>query len=427
MKNFKFPIYITLIIIISFMVYRTFIKNNDVTINGWIKYADSVGRQPIDLINMLSDEGISINFFGPVLSKQNIGPKVKAVLRNYNFKVGKVFINENLLGYFSREPYIFDSPLYKMLSKINGIDRSKQIWLSYSMYESDKISPFWVEELNERYDAVILPDKNLVPVYQNSGVKIPMFVVPLSIDYQDALQKPLKNKANPVFTFASFSTIEDRKNIIKLLQAFKQAFGNNKNVRLLINARRSENLYRKKIIDYIVENDLTNVDYHVIEKNAEEYNKNFDQVDCYVSFSKGEGFSVQPREAMARGIPVIVSNSLAQKTIADSGLVGVVHAKIAKIATYWDDTVIMGRNFDVETSEAAAAMLDVYNNYQKYLSLAPKARAWASRYTYENTRSLYVNLVKPKKIFLGDKNEVTDEYLMTNSKILYKKYKDLYK
>ena len=67
------------------------------------------------------------------------------------------------------------------------------------------------------------------------------------------------------------------------------------------------------------------------------------------------------------------------------------------------------------------------NNYQKYLSLAPKARAWASRYTYENTRSLYVNLVKPKKIFLGDKNEVTDEYLMTNSKILYKKYKDLYK
>ena len=66
MKNFKFPIYITLIIIISFMVYRTFIKNNDVTINGWIKYADSVGRQPIDLINMLSDEGISINFFGPV-------------------------------------------------------------------------------------------------------------------------------------------------------------------------------------------------------------------------------------------------------------------------------------------------------------------------------------------------------------------------
>ncbi len=427
MKHFKFPIYITLIIIISFMSYRTFIKNNDLTINGRMKYADSVGRQPIDLINMLSDEGISINFFSPVLSKQNLGSKVKAVLRNYNFKVGKVFINENLLGYFSREPYIFDSPIYKMLSKINGIDRSKQIWLSYTMYESDKISPFWVEELNDRYDAAILPDKNLVPVYQNAGVKIPLFVVPLSIDYHGALEQPLKNKAHPIFTFASFSTIEDRKNTLKLLQAFKQAFGNRKDVRLLINARRSENLYRKKIIDYIVENDLTNVDYHVIEKNAEEYNKNFDQVDCYVSFSKGEGFSVQPREAMARGIPVIVSDSLAQKTIADSDLVGVVHAKIARIATYWDDTVIMGRNFDVQTNDAAAAMLDVYNNYQKYLKLAPKAREWASKYTYENTRSLYVNLVKPKKVLLGDKNEITDEYLMTNSKTLYKKYKDLYK
>ena len=367
MKHSNFLICITLSIILSFLIYTTLIKNYDLTIYGNVKYADGLGRQPIDLINMLDGEKIDINFIGDIKSTKNLSEVASSVLQNFNFKVGYIFINEEPLQYSKQTTYKFDLPIYRILAKINGLNRSEQIWLAYSMIESNKITQVWVDELNNKYDAVIVPDPTLVEIYQTSGVTIPIFVVPLSVDFKRALEQPLKNKAHPVFTFANFSTIEDRKNIIKILEAFNSAFAGRKDVRLLLSSRKSEYQYRQKIVDYITENNLTNVDYEIIEKDAELYNQYFNEVDCYVSLSKGEGFSVQPREAMARGIPVIVSDSLAQKTIAESGFVRAISADIPKLAVYEDGNLIIGYNFDVKTSDAKAAMLDVYNNYQKYL------------------------------------------------------------
>jgi hypothetical protein len=36
-------------------------------------------------------------------------------------------------------------------------------------------------------------------------------------------------------------------------------------------------------------------------------------------------------------------------------------------------------------------------------------------------------MVKPKKVILGDRNEITKDYLMTNSKELYNKFMNLKK
>ncbi|MCT4634693.1 MAG: glycosyltransferase [Rickettsiales bacterium] len=413
------------IIFLLFIGYRTFIKNNDVTIYGVINQADSIGRQPLDLINMLSGE-VDMNFIGKIISTRDLNANAKSVLRNFNFKIGHIFFYEYVFNVWGEEDYKFNRTKYKLLSKINGLDKSEQIWIAYSMFESDKISSFWVEELNKNYDLVVLPDSNLVPIYEKSGVKIPIFVAPLAVNYGDAITQPLKSEAHPIFTFADFSAMIDRKNTVKLLQAFKQAFGNRKDVRLLLSSRMSEDLHRQKIIDYIVNNQMNNVDYDISIKNTDTYNKLFDQVDCYISLSKGEGFSVQPREAMARGIPVIVSTALAQKTIADSGFTKAVNANIEKPAFYYDGQAMIGQNFDVDVNEAANAMLDVYNNYQEYLKYSAEARKWAEQYTYDNIRALYLNLVKPKKIFLGKENKVTKDYLETNSKELYHKYNNMF-
>lgn len=429
MKKLKLGTYLISVLAIALIVistYKVLIKNNDLTIYGSIKYADGLGRQPIDLINMLEGEKVDINFIGEIKSTKNISDRVQSVLRNFNFKIGHIFINEEPL-HFKEQTYKFDSPIYQVLAKINGLLRSKQIWIAYSMFESNKISPIWVKELNNKYDMVVVPDASLVEIYKKSGVNTPIFVVPLSVDFKGALSQELKKESHPIFTFANFSTIEDRKNTLKVLEVFKEAFGNRKDVRLLISSRKSEYRYKQKVVDYIIKNNLTNVDYEIVEKDADLYNKYFDKVDCYVSLSKGEGFSVQPREAMARGIPVIISDGLAQKTIANSGLVRVVPAKILELASYEDGNIIMGHHFNSSTKDAVLAFKDVYNNYNKYLKLAPKAREWARQYDYQNVKPLYINMVKPKKIILGQKNEITDEYLITNSEALYNKYISLYK
>ena len=55
--------------------------------------------------------------------------------------------------------------------------------------------------------------------------------------------------------------------------------------------------------------------------------------DCYVNLSKGEGFSIPPRESLALGIPCIISDNTAHKTICDSGLVLPVTSKILQMLT----------------------------------------------------------------------------------------------
>src|SRR5690606_1798913 len=92
--------------------------------------------------------------------------------------------------------------------------------ISYSMFESDAIPPLWVNILNSFYDMVVVPDPYLISVYKNSGVKIPIFVLPLGILIEDLLKIPLKEKIGDPFVFGMSAGFWERKNHIKILRAF---------------------------------------------------------------------------------------------------------------------------------------------------------------------------------------------------------------
>ena len=66
---------------------------------------------------------------------------------------------------------------------------------------------------------------------------------------------------------------------------------------------------------------LTNVELTEGMLSREENIDFFRDIDCYVLVSKAEGFSITPREALAAGIPCILSNNTAHKTICETGLV----------------------------------------------------------------------------------------------------------
>lgn len=419
-KSIILIIVILLTILSGIKVYKVFIRNTDVTIFGAINQADGIGRQAIDLIKLYANNKLNINFIGKINSESDLDSGVKKILGEKNYKIGKVFINTNFL----HEKLPVDRKIYKILSKINPISRNKQIWFSYTMFESDAIMSYWVKQLNERYDAVIIPDENIKETYVNSGVRIPIFVLPLSVYLDDFLTAPLKTKANKVFTFGNFSSIEDRKNTLKLVQSFHIAFGNNPSFKLIIDAHRGNYDYEKKVLSYIDDNKIGNI---VIKtnhkKSTSEYLSLFQEIDCYVSFSKGEGFSVQPREAMAMGIPVIVTDAFAQKTIADSGLVRVVKANQKKMALY--DSDVIGNNSDFDLNDGVEALKDMHKNYQYYLDKSSSARNWAMQYTYQSLRPYYLSLVKPNNVVLGKENIITKDYIETNSETLYKKYKEL--
>nr|NGX27250.1 hypothetical protein [Chlamydiota bacterium] len=190
---------------------------------------------------------------------------------------------------------------------------------------------------------------------------------------------------------------------------------------LRINSRYGEKEVSDAIKQEIIKQNLENVIFTQSVLSQQEYLEVFKNIDCYVSPAKGEGFSIQPREAMALGIPVIATNNTGQRVICDSELVKVVSAPTEEPAILpWGK---YGQYFNCNEEELADAMHEVKENYSAYLKRGGDSREWVKQYRYENLQSFYQMLIHPTNIQLGDENKILSNCLITNSRELYKKYK----
>jgi glycosyltransferase involved in cell wall biosynthesis len=314
------------------------------------------------------------------------------------------------------------------------------------MLESTRTSLQMVNNLNDYFDMAVVPDPFLIQAYRDSGVKIPIFYLPLGLYLDNFLKAPLKEYKNSPFVFAYLSSCINRKNQLSLIRAFSIAFKDNPDVLLKINFRGGDESYIKAVITEVEKLQDKRIILTHNCLNNREYLNFFEGIDCYISISKGEGFSIQPREAMTLGIPVIVSDNTAQSTIVQSGLVRAVRSQITEPAFYIFNKCesksscngkvinpifylgdVVGSNYGCKVRDIADAMKDVYEHYDDYLVNKERARAWASSYQYDKLTSLYKSMVMPKRVILGDEDIITEEYVMTSSKDLYKKYNDIIK
>lgn len=382
--------------------------------------ADGIGRQTAELASVLLED-FKVNIISNHFVDVDIPHKIKKLLRqdqrdaeNETRKLGRVVILEESLW----------APGGDLARVLHTISRDDQIRIAYSMLESTGIPQEWVMQLNLYYDAVAVPDSFLMDSYRKSGVTIPIFELPLGLDLDAFLKQPLKQARNEKMVFANLSACLDRKNHILLVRAFARAFGNKEDVVLHINCRTGDEEAEKALVEEIVKSNCSNIIYTELTFRRDAYLKVFKGIDCYVSLSKGEGFSIQPREAMALGIPVIVTNNTGQSTICKTGLVKVVESPLAEPARYFGRPYKAGYRFNCTLDDAVAALLDVYQNYDKYLKNGSEARKWVSFYSYSNDylKKLYKTLVSPKEIVLGNENKLEPDRLTVDSQELYEKY-----
>lgn len=389
----------------------------DVTIAGFIQMADGLGRQSVELISALKDHfDVHFKKTRTLHHLEDVPQDLYKILSDRSRPSGKVIIFEETL-----------SESEECFQKIFKNMRVNQIRFAYSMFETSKIPQNFVDKIHRYFDAVVVADPYNVRSYQESGVTVPIFTLPLGLDLDRFMNAPLKKEKHTPFVFANFSTCDNRKNTLMLVKAFALAFGNRKDVMLKINARRGMEPETTLVLQEIEKLGLENVFFTIKSVDKAEYLSNFQSIDCYVSFSKGEGFSIQPREAMALGIPCILSDNTAQSTICRSGLVKAIPSTIEEKAFYEsfseDD---YGHNFNVSLEEAANAMQELFEHYDVYLKHSEEMRHWVKQYEYKHLKSIYQTLVKPKKILLGSENILREDLLVTNSKTLYNKYLKLY-
>lgn len=402
-----------IIFLITTFFFTCALYSYDLTIIGRFTHSDGIGRISVGIIDTLKDE-IDINCISTYVNTTDLSNEVSEVILNPDKTPGKVSLLLDGLWHCHISP-----PLYT-----NTPD--SDIKIAYSMLESTKIPVEWVEILNSFFDAVVVPDSFLVDVYRNCGVNIPIFELPVGMYLDEFSKKTKKSRPGNPFIFGTTVSCDERKNYSLLIQSFAEEFGNDNNVYLKLNGRQGT---VQKYVDLINSLGVKNIifSYQVLNKN--EYVDFLNSFDCFINISKGEGFSLCPREALALKIPCILTNNSAQTTICKSGLVKEIPSLIPEPATYsgvFGDEPI-GDFFTCTKADVKKAMRDVYTNYAYYLKKAKIGPKWVSVYNWQKLKNKYLNLVKPKLICLGYKNEITDKYLMTNSRKLFKKYKKSFK
>ena len=398
----------------------------DLTVIGPVIMADGIGRQSIDLIDSLQPF-LRISFIPTIpLQECEVSPlrqEIQKVLYRSGVQhKGRVVIYEEpLLQPPLGRPWSGD-----FWSRFGLLQHDpEQIRIAYSMYESSRIPREWVDILNSSFDAVAVPDPFLLQVYQESGVEIPVFVVPLGRDLHDFLSAPLKTERHFPMVFANFGACAARKNSLRLVQGFGEAFGDSPAIMLKLYWRQKwGEQYKNAIVTEIALRGLHNVYIEEGPVAFPEYFRRYMGIDCLVNISTGEGFSNQPREAMALGIPVILTNNTGQKTLCETGLVCSVPSEI-EIPSQYPYPGVFGVQYDCTVEDVARAFKEMYEHYGLYLQKAKEMRLFAQRYDLSAVAGGFLNLIKPKKIILGKKNKILKNGLMTTSKRLAKKYRML--
>lgn len=175
---------------------------------------------------------------------------------------------------------------------------SGRVW-NYTMYEGTGLEPRWVPALNERAERLLVPHEFLVDVFRDHGARLPIHVVPGGTDpteFPVSVASPYES-GRP-YTFLALGDRGSRKGWDIAWQAFWEAFGEHtEDVRLVVKMRPNS----------LPRLDLSRSDRRVSlwREDADSMLSVYEQCDCFVFPTRGEGWGMPPREFAMTGKPVI--------------------------------------------------------------------------------------------------------------------------
>ena len=185
-----------------------------------------------------------------------------------------------------------------------------------TVWETSKLPDNWIPIIN-KFDAVCVPSRHNREAMINSGVKIPVFLVPHGIDikkFKPGNQKlPLK-QTNGKFVFVSVFEFQHRKNPESLLKAYWEEFTRKDNTALVIKTywgRHKSRMIIDKVLKY--KNKLGFGDdtapLYIISKilGDKDLKGIYTLGQVFVLPTRGEGVGLPFMEALSSGIPVIAT------------------------------------------------------------------------------------------------------------------------
>lgn len=190
--------------------------------------------------------------------------------------------------------------------------------VGYNTWETDSLPDNWVDKMNRSFDLVLVPSHFNKEVYRNSGVKVPVEVVPHCLDTSEfEIAKPAKIPGfERHYKFLSVFQWTERKNPIGLLKAYFTGFYDRNDVVLVLKTYGSSTSKNqrdkiKQMIENIKKdlrfdpNRLPPIYFLGDLISRETMTSVYKGCDCFVLPTRGEGFGLPFAEALAANMQVV--------------------------------------------------------------------------------------------------------------------------
>ena len=252
--------------------------------------------------------------------------------------------------------------------------------IGFTMFETNKLSKHWSGIINASCHELIVPAQEVKKVFKRSGVKIPIQVVPLWLhDIYRYYTRPKRKTC----TFLWIGRLDhfNRKGAFDAISAFKKEFKTEQNVKLIIkgsNTALASEKSRELFNDHRIKLDSTIY-------SREGIYELFKNVDCFVFPTHGEGFGLPPLEAMATGLPTIVSAWMGCKEFAKKDVCYPIPVTKLEPAKYHKDYGDIGKWAAIDNKKLRKLMRYVYENPEKAKDKGLRGAKLVNRlYRFEN-------------------------------------------
>lgn len=171
----------------------------------------------------------------------------------------------------------------------------------FTMWETDVLPPRFARWLNQ-YDEILVPCEHNIAVFHEHHPKVNY--IPLGVDTKWWTPQP--KTENKVFRFHAAGSLWRRKGLDKVVEAFDRLKLPDAELHIKAAPHASD-----------VPHDLPERVYLNRKwMDAETQRDWFNMADCFVAPARGEGFGLIPLQAIALGVPTIVSDSSGQAQFA---------------------------------------------------------------------------------------------------------------
>lgn len=271
--------------------------------------------------------------------------------------------------------------------------------IAHIAYDSDQLPAKWAEVLNNHFDAAYFSSGHLEAIARSSGIKIAIGTLPIGLDTETLLTRPFHESQEKI-RFGSIAAYHPRKGVDILVDAFIQEFGDSDDAELVLHSNIAMGDVYQNVQRAVKINNINNITLSNLNLGHAEKNSLIESFDVFVNCSRGEGYSIGPREALALGKVLVLSDIGPHRDLF--GIPGSfdIPVTIAYPARYPEiDNQIFGRQYSPSVADTRIALRRAYD-YARNRGLGSHAdirarRARASEFTFHRLALDYARTIVP--------------------------------